>query len=381
MSKLCITLPPFAPDYSGAASALFDMGGMIVIHDASGCTGNYTGFDEPRWFGSSSSVFCSGLRHMDAVLGNDDKLVKRIVEASESLNPRFVAVLGSPIPMVVGTDFKGIASEIEALTGIPAIGIDTRGLAYYGKGIREAGIAVIKKFIIHNASQIPGTVNLLGVTPLDFYINSNKEDFVRLFEENGIKVTACYFMGMSVEDLQNSASASLNVAVSQAGIGIAKYMEKRFGIPYITGTPIGDGKELIKKAECALGGRYASFKPETENARTLIVGEQIISNSIREYLQRRLGYGPVCVATLYDTEAGEQAEADITVHNEYHLREMLNSGIYTTVIADPWVKQLIRRDETAFYSFAHPALSSKLHWEECRRLISRETRDWLLAIK
>ena len=85
MSKLCISLPPFAPDYSGAASALFDLGGMIVIHDASGCTGNYTGFDEPRWFGSSSAVFCSGLRHMDAVLGNDDKLIRRIAEAAESL--------------------------------------------------------------------------------------------------------------------------------------------------------------------------------------------------------------------------------------------------------------------------------------------------------
>ena len=40
MSKLCIMLPPLAPDYSGAASALFELGGMIVIHDASGCTGN-----------------------------------------------------------------------------------------------------------------------------------------------------------------------------------------------------------------------------------------------------------------------------------------------------------------------------------------------------
>ena len=36
MSKLCIDLPPLAPDYSGAASALFDLGGIVVMHDASG---------------------------------------------------------------------------------------------------------------------------------------------------------------------------------------------------------------------------------------------------------------------------------------------------------------------------------------------------------
>lgn len=381
MSKLCITLPPFAPDYSGAASALFDMGGLTVIHDASGCTGNYTGFDEPRWFGSESAVFCSGLRHMDAVLGNDQKLIKQIVKASESLDPKFIAVLGSPVPMVVGTDYKGIASEIEALTGIPSIGIDTKGLAYYGKGIREAGLAVMKKFIVHNAAKIPRSVNLLGVTPLDFYINSNRDDFVRLFEDNGMKVAACYFMGMSIEDLQVSVSASLNVAVSQSGIGIAKYMERRFGIPYITGTPIGDGKNLLEKAESALEGRTAPFEPETEHASTLIAGEQIISNSIREYLQRNLGYGPVCVASLYDTEPGEQAAGDVTVRDEHQLREMLNSGKYRTVIADPMVKQLIRREDVSFYPFAHAALSSKLHWEESKRMVGGDMEDWLLSIK
>ena len=47
---------PLAPDYSGAASALFDLGGIVVMHDASGCTGNFTGYDEPRWMGSRSAV-------------------------------------------------------------------------------------------------------------------------------------------------------------------------------------------------------------------------------------------------------------------------------------------------------------------------------------
>lgn len=36
-----MNLPPLAPDYSGACSALFNLDSTIVIHDASGCTGNY----------------------------------------------------------------------------------------------------------------------------------------------------------------------------------------------------------------------------------------------------------------------------------------------------------------------------------------------------
>ena len=42
-------LTPFAPDQSGAVSVLFELGGIIVICDAGGCTGNVCGFDEPRW--------------------------------------------------------------------------------------------------------------------------------------------------------------------------------------------------------------------------------------------------------------------------------------------------------------------------------------------
>ena len=59
MSKLWITLPAYAGDYSGVCSAMYELGGLAVIHDASGCTGNYTGYDEPRWYDAPARTFCS----------------------------------------------------------------------------------------------------------------------------------------------------------------------------------------------------------------------------------------------------------------------------------------------------------------------------------
>ena len=182
MSKLCITLPPLAPDYSGAASSLFDLGGMIVIHDASGCTGNYVGYEEPRWFNSKTAVFCSGLRHMDAILGTDDVFVERIRAAANSLKPKFIAVLGSPVPMIIGTDFVGLAKDIESKTGIPCFGIATNGLHYYGTGFSQAIIPLIKRFARSTRSSycggaaesdVPRGVNILGVTPIDFSLEQS----------------------------------------------------------------------------------------------------------------------------------------------------------------------------------------------------------------
>ena len=84
-------LTPFAPDQSGAVSVLYELGGIIVICDAGGCTGNVCGFDEPRWFERKSAVFSAGLRDMDAILGRDDRLVAKLVDAAEKVEAGFAA--------------------------------------------------------------------------------------------------------------------------------------------------------------------------------------------------------------------------------------------------------------------------------------------------
>ena len=78
MRRLYRYLPPFAGDYSGVCSVLYELGGMICIHDAAGCTGNYTGFDEPRSYNSRTLIYCTGLRKTDAILGNEEVYVHKI---------------------------------------------------------------------------------------------------------------------------------------------------------------------------------------------------------------------------------------------------------------------------------------------------------------
>ena len=114
-------LSPFAPDQSGAAAVLCEFHGLIIILDAGGCAGNICGFDEPRWFESRSAIFSAGLRDMDAILGRDDRLVEKIGKACEKLSADFIAVIGTPVPAVIGTDYRALSRMIEKKTGIPAL--------------------------------------------------------------------------------------------------------------------------------------------------------------------------------------------------------------------------------------------------------------------
>ena len=79
-------LPVCAGDVSGIASALYELGGMVVIHDPSGCNSTYNTHDEIRWYDQESYIFISGLNMRDAILGNDRKFIDDIVEAAGELD-------------------------------------------------------------------------------------------------------------------------------------------------------------------------------------------------------------------------------------------------------------------------------------------------------
>lgn len=158
-------LTPFAPDQSGAVSVLYELGGILVICDAGGCVGNVCGFDEPRWFSRKSAIFSAGLRDMDAILGRDDRLVAKLTSAVEKLDVSFAAIIGTPVPAVIGTDYKALGRMTEKKTGLPVLTIDTNGMDLYDRGQEKAWLALFKKFAVDEMSVEKGRVGIIGATP------------------------------------------------------------------------------------------------------------------------------------------------------------------------------------------------------------------------
>ena len=134
-------LPVYTGDVSGVCSALYELGGMVVMHDPSGCNSTYNTHDEIRWYDRDSLIFLSGLCEPDAIMGNDSKFIDDVVRASQEFSPAFIALCNSPIPYLTGTDFAGICRIIEGRTGIPSFYIPTNGMHDYISG---AGLALEK---------------------------------------------------------------------------------------------------------------------------------------------------------------------------------------------------------------------------------------------
>ena len=372
MSTLQITLPPFSPDYSGVASALFELGGMLILHDASGCTGNYLGYDEPRWAEHSTVVYCSGLRHLDAILGNDGKLVDRTVDAARKMHPRFIAVIGSPVPMLVGCDYDGLAKEIEARTGIPTFGFDTTGLSFYDRGVVFACKALVDRYVEPAKEIIPRSVNLLGLTPFDFGARGNAEAIRAWFVCHGWRVLSSMSMGTSLEEIALISRASLNVALSECGMEIARYLQKTFGTPYVAGCPIGDGTLMEARLE---GKAFPIPKPKS-GRKVVVFGEQILSAMLRDELRRR-GVEEVRVDVLYRADSSCMEKGDWNTWSEKEIRAILASTDYTDVIADPLFRPLVRKEGARFHGLPSVAISSKVYWDTVPSYLGEEMETFI----
>ncbi|MCF4114197.1 MULTISPECIES: nitrogenase component 1 [Dethiosulfovibrio] len=371
MHKLTVSLPPFSPDYSGVCSALFELGGMLLIHDASGCTGNYTGYDEPRWYGSRAQVYCTALRELDAVLGNDDKLIDRILEAAEDLNPRFIGLMGSPVPTVIGVDFTGIAKEIETRSGIPSFGFATTGLQLYDVGVSDALIRIAERFVCPSGDRVSGTLNLLGATPLDFGIKNLVPDMRAEFEDMGYRVLSTFAMGSSLDDLSKAASASVNVVISASGYRLAEWFFDRHGIPFVVGQPVGRAQReglcrLIEEAEFSGESRLPE-SPCSSEASAFLIGEQVTAMSIGRCLKDDYGI-PVHVGCPFMTIPPLRGDGVLSLPSEESVEAVLKDEGYSLVVGDPLYRSLLRRS-AVFVDVPHVAVSSKLHWNDPIRLV------------
>ena len=388
MARLSLWLPPFSPDYSGASAVLFDLKTVTAMHDASGCTGNYTGYDDPRWYGSHSGIFCSGLRQIDAVLGDDEKLIKKMEAAARDIQPDLMALVGSPVPMVIGADLEGIAVELEERTGIPSFGFDTTGTAYYDRGAFRAAKALMDRYTAKQAAKeaaIERRVNILGALPMDFGKGEEIRDFKRFLAENGYETGLCLAMDYSLSDLKEAASAQVNLAVSRFGFLMAQYMEQRFRIPYLCGFPAGESgeKAWLEALERVRETKHSEIlnaveqKDGTEDMSVLIVGEQVMSNSLRYALFREMGITRVTVGCLYGPEPALTLPGDLDLSDEKKIRQAMNRPEYKMIIADPFLKVLLPENtEKKFLPFSQYAVSSKLGEADSARAAGVQFNEW-----
>ena len=415
-------IPIYTADVSGVCSALYELGGMTVMHDPSGCNSTYNTHDEIRWYDEDSLIFISGLTEIDAIMGNDEKFIHDIEEAASELKPRFIALASSPIPYMNGTDFPAIAEVTEQDTGIPAFAVPTNGMHDYVRGAGMALEAIAEHFVLPKShaedvlnknTEEKGRnrlVNLLGVTPLDFGPLDHAETMKRSLEQYGWQINSMWAMGDSLDQLSKSADAAVNVVVSSVGLRAAKVLQRKFGTPYVVGAPVGCFTEKLSEAmEAAVSSAkgfaaseieknaqtrhlseteaaqepadnvvYAACRKVSENlqdankaeentrhqAEITLIGEPVTMGSLAAAIELQYGRSVRVLCPLEETE-GLLAPGDEAVCGEEMMEQKLkDAGI---IVADPLYRPICPKD-AQFFELPHIAFSGRIYLKKIKQM-------------
>ena len=418
MKQTARIISTYSADVMGVCSALFELGGMTVMHDASGCNSTYTTHDEPRWYDMDSMVYISGISEMEAIMGDDEKLISDIVDAAAVLKPTFIAIAGTPIPTMTGFDFEAVAAVIESRTGIPSFGFPTTGMNTYIHGASMAFEGIAERFVDDpedNKSGERGTlqmsarklasvldnccmrpngikVNILGLTPLDFSVNGTDDSIVQWLEREGFEVVSKWAMGSSLDEIRRSAEADVNLVVSAAGYGAARVLYERFGMPYAIGFPVGNelpglladqiiinvkkfkeqgGAKTFESAEISvdsgvfLDGSEGKDGSTYEKGFASVIGEGITSLSLASTIELECG---IPAKVLCATECPEEVlrECDRMTPDEDDIIPELEGAAF--VIADPLYKPIVP-ESAKFIPLPSEAFSGRIYRDDIPDLV------------
>ena len=390
-------IPIYTADVSGVCSALYELGGMTVMHDPSGCNSTYNTHDEIRWYDQDSLIFISGLTDIDAIMGNDEKFLRDIEDVAEELKPKFIALASSPIPFMNGTDFPGLARALTAETGIPAFSVSTSGMHDYVYG---AGLALseIARHFTGAAEKRKRKLNLLGVTPLDFGPQPMVDAMKRRLEKYGWEILSIWAMGDTLEDLSHAGEAEVNLVVSSVGIPAANVLREKFGTPFLVGTPVeGYEGEISDALEKAAESPCEAFEDKKENSTEksgaqisgeqeelwkvipdqviylrkkdsplsgfiptpdiTLIGEPVTMGSLAAVIEQKYRKKVQLLCSLEITE-GLLRQEDEVIRGEEAMEEKLKTA--RIIVADPLYRPICPESAT-FYEMPHIAFSGRIY--------------------
>ncbi|MFV0414239.1 MAG: nitrogenase component 1 [Oscillospiraceae bacterium] len=236
----------FKPLPSGRMGTLW---ALATIRNAAvvefGCMGHmlYSGVTlENSSVRNACKRYSTHIDETDIALGGTGKLAATIANVVEKDNPRLIFLLPSSIPEVNGTDLPAEAKTLQKLYSETLLLPFGHGgfEATQHQGIKGALLLLAKALPKETARTPRPTFNIIGSCADLFRFQADANEILRIMEGAfGAKPVCVFTSNTSVQQIENMASAHLNLVIRREGEAAAEHLQKRFGTPYIVGRPYG----------------------------------------------------------------------------------------------------------------------------------------------
>jgi nitrogenase molybdenum-iron protein alpha/beta subunit len=262
---------------------------VSIVHGPKGCTHHNfsllhaTGLDNETVI--LPDLVSSALGESDIVFGGEAALI-RTLESVADRGTDAIFVLSTCIVDTIGDDVSAVCSREY---GVPVVIVPTAG--FLG-GTFQDGVANALCAIAGTAEPCPTdtSVNIIGEKNLEYEVEENYAEVVRLLAMLGISVNIRYIHGITFDDIGMLGAARLNILREPSLIPVGNFLKQRFGTPFVSTFPLGlsgtlsfveavagtfgtDSISVVEKERqfqrdtlasfCDLTGTSASFDPST----------------------------------------------------------------------------------------------------------------------
>ena len=373
VKNLLSYLPPFASDYSGVSSVLFELNSLNILFSPGGCFNPVFEIDEIRNV-EKKTFYGSHFNDLDTVFGSDEKLCSEIISLSmKNKDTDFISVIGTPVSYITGFNFERLSTKVEKETGKTLIFFNTNGFANYSIGISQALLKMAKTFT-KDSKIDKKRINILGYTPLSFGYKHHLDELIECLKKaNFIPV----IFGESFASVESAGDAFLNIVISNEALLLAEYLKEKFNTPYFFEIPIGysgirnllDGiGKYFALNENNISSKYNfSFNKKYSELDVVVIGEFSFSFSVASCFKNDFGINNVSVLLPSNLHVNQTQlnnnKKDIEVYffdsekflKEYNFKNRI-------VVGDPIYKNLIKKEDLKYFiPLPFPALSGKLY--------------------
>lgn len=305
-------------------------------------------------------------------------MMMKLANAAGDLRANFIAILGSPAPMVIGTDYRAMAHILEKRTGLPVLVFDTKGIAFYDQGQSDAFLALAKRFVVEIPQEREETaeINIIGATPFDLGSEKHLEDLKDLIRACGYDKITSWGIGGRFQELPLTSAAKLNLVINRSGLAAARYLQEKYGTPYVVKLPIGQwaAMSLHEKLRRGMTGeKYEAPAPKssgkTDVKRALVIHEQVMGNGWRDCLQMDFGIPQVDVASFFSMDEELLQPNDVHLVEEEDLSALARERAYDLIMGDLLFEEFLADFTPNYLALPHLAVSGCLYKDDSLQFI------------
>ena len=274
-------LPPVMPDFEAVCGVLQSWKVYRFLISSGGCDGCISGTGERD---QEYRVTKSRVDDLQIAVGCEPFIENGIIWDYQNKGCKdLVCIAGAGLPKLIGFDYGRIEKRMKK-EKIDCIMMKTDGFHFAQQGIGDMYLSLFQKFE-HIESKKNCAIGILGAHCFASLQKDEVEESISSMKKLGYEVI--WPEKNELEQIVNLKNAVCNWVTASEGIPIAKYLYRKYNVPYMIGIP--SGKKMLSEwqkyfKETRWEEVQIAKSRQSKKKKVLLIGDPAVTWGIARYL-------------------------------------------------------------------------------------------------